>query len=226
MRRISFERDGDGWTPIAFVQPQVGKPATGYNSGPPSQSQRLIERLSALLQRETADPGQQREIIQEELDRAYNDIAIRLDRLDRAFIVAGGPEDGEYIAIAQLLVKALAKKGATASAISSTGSADNVRLLREGRADVALVQNDVALLAGLGEGVFEHAGPYYGLRALASLFPEPLQVIVAADSRITRIRDLDGQRVEIGQPNSGTRINAVQLLKAVGLALDDLQAIH
>ena len=32
--------------------------------------------------------------------------------------------------------------------------------------------------------------------------------------------------MEIGQPNSGSRINAVQLLNAVGLALADLQAIH
>lgn len=223
---VSFERGEHGWEPVAYVAPEVGIPVTEYNSGPPAESRRVVERIAALFSRRTADPVRQRAIIVEELDAAYAAIEVRLDRLDRAFVVAGGPEDGEYLKVAKLLASAMTDDGMAATAVVSNGSTDNVRLLREGRADVALLQNDVAKLASLGTGAFQHDGPYYGLRALASLFPEPVHVIVSKDSAIRNLRDLAGKRVEIGKPNSGSRVNAIALLDAAGLSLDQLQAIH
>jgi len=222
----SFERGEAGWEPVAYVAPEVGTPVTEYNSGPPAESRRVVERIAALFGRRTADPVRQRAIIVEELDAAYATIEVRLDRLDRAFVVGGGPEDGEYLKVAKLLARAMTHEGVAATAVVSNGSTDNIRLLREGRADVALVQNDIAMLASLGTGAFQHDGPYYGLRALASLFPEPIHVIVPKDSAIRSLRDLAGKRVEIGKPNSGSRVNSIALLDAAGLSLDQLQAIH
>ncbi len=63
------------------------------------------------------------------------------------------------------------------------------------------------------------------LRALASLFPEPIHLLVAAASPIHALPDLAGGRIEIGQPDSGSRANSVALLGAAGIDLAGLRAI-
>lgn len=220
----SFVRDGDAWTPIAFVQPDVGTPASEYASGPPSETKQLIEQIMALTERETADPERQSEIITHELERTARTITIELDRLSRALVVAGGAKGGEYVTVAQLLAQSLAKSGVGANAVITAGSTENLRLLRDGNADIALVQNDIADLAFTGSGDFERSGPQTDLRALASLFPEAVHIVVAQESPIAGIGDLAGKRVEIGKPNSGSRTNALSLLKAAGITLENLGA--
>jgi TRAP transporter TAXI family solute receptor len=61
---------------------------------------------------------------------------------------------------------------------------------------------------------------------LASLFPEPLHLIVAADSALRTPHDLAGRRLEIGQPNSGSRANALLLLAAAGVDVKGLAAVR
>ena len=68
--------------------------------------------------------------------------------------------------------------------METQGSVENVWLLDRGDADFALMQSDVAALAAAGEGPFARGGPIATLRALASLFPEPIHVVVAARSAI------------------------------------------
>lgn len=216
------DRDGQ-WTPVASVRPEAA--ATGPRRGS-QNSRQTIERINALLSRETSDPNAQREIIDEELKRAYRDITQRLDRLDRALIIAGGPEYGEYNRLARILVAELNRQGMSSTNVTSSGSTQNIHLMRQGKADLALVQNNVARHAHLGTGPFEPDGPFYGLQALASLFPEPIHIIVAKDSPIKRIADLKQKRVDIGRPSSGARHTAIAVLESAGLGLKDLAAIH
>lgn len=223
---LSFRAEGDGWAPVEAVFPAVGTPSAGYSPGTSAESQRVIERIGKLFERQTADPGRQRQIITEELDNAYSAITLRLDRLERALILAGGPADGEYLVVARLLAQTLVAGGLAAHALETAGSTENVVLLRSGRADIALVQNNVAGEALLGTGPFVQAGPYDRLRALASLFPEPVHVIVAKGSPIRDLEDLAGRRVEIGLLDSGSRANAILLLDAAGVGLEGLAAIH
>jgi TRAP transporter TAXI family solute receptor len=223
---LSFRAEGDGWAPVEAVFPAVGTPSAGYSPGTSAQSQRVIERIGKLFERQTADPSRQRQIITEELDNAYSAITLRLDRLDRALILAGGPADGEYLVVARLLAQTLVSGGLAADAVETAGSMENLALLRSGRADIALVQGNVADEAQLGTGPFDKAGPYYDLRALASLFPEPVHVIVAKGAPIHDLKDLAGRRVEIGLPDSGSRANSILLLEAAGVGLKELAAIH
>ena len=223
----SFARSGDDWVPMDAVHPGVGSTEGAIaKRGGASQSKQLIERINDLLVRETADPVEQGRIITEELDNAYDNITVRLDRMDRALIIAGGPADGEYAQVARLLSNELTHKGNPAAAINSSGSADNLRMMRSGKADIALVQNNIAGEAQIGAGTFADIGPYYDLQTLASLFPEPIHIIVPKDSTIDSISDLVGKRVDIGKPNSGSRHNAIALLATVGIDLGDLQAIQ
>jgi TRAP transporter TAXI family solute receptor len=102
------------------------------------------------------------------------------------------------------------------------GSVENARLLARGEADYAIIQGDVAAAAVAGTDVFSRGGPLDGLRAIGGLFPEPIQVVVAAGSPIRDIAELRGTRVSVGTPDSGTRYDAVAVLEAYGLKQDDL----
>jgi TRAP transporter TAXI family solute receptor len=221
---VSFARGDDGWTPVDTLQAPVGTASPGPSGA--AESRRIIEQINALLASQGEHPRQRAEIITEVLNDAYQDITLRLDRLQRALIIAGGSADGEYARVAPLLAAELTAMGAQARAVASGGSNENLRLLRAGKVDVALAQNNVAAEALLGAEPFAELGPYYDLQALASLFPEPVHVIVAADSQMTNLRDLVGKRVDIGIQGSGGRLTAMTLLAAAGIELADLSALH
>jgi hypothetical protein len=60
------------------------------------------------------------------------------------------------------------------------------------------------------------------LRAIASLFPESLQLVVRADSAIQTLANLRGKHISLGQPASGTLADARVLLGAAGLTEKDV----
>ena len=62
------------------------------------------------------------------------------------------------------------------------------------------MQSDVAAAAVAGEGMFSGAGPLDHLRAVASLFPEPVHVVVRADSGIETVADLAGKE-QVAEPH-------------------------
>ncbi len=76
-------------------------------------------------------------------------------------------------------------------------------------------------MAAAGEGPFAH-GAVTSIRALGSLFPEPVHLVVAARAAIQTPADLRGKRVAIGTPDSGTRADALAILAAHGLTVKDL----
>ena len=220
---VAFVNMAGSWQPQAAVRTAVAAPPPENNTGPPAVARQIIEGIQALF----ADTGQdqaRRDIITEELEGAYDRMQLRLDRLGRAFVVAGGPEGGEYQGVALLIADRLADTGVTTRAVVTAGSVENVGHLHDRRADAALVQNDIAALAGAAQGPFASGPPLAELRALASLFPEPVHIVVAADSPIASLADLRGKRVEIGLPDSGTRLDALAVLKAADIGLDQLTA--
>lgn len=99
--------------------------------------------------------------------------------------------------------------------VVSQGSADNVRLIREGRVDLALVQGGVAPAAGTDR-----------LVTLGQVFFEPAWVFVRAQQGGgSPVQALRGQRVAVGAEGSGTRVLAMALLAANGLGPDAIQAV-
>jgi TRAP transporter TAXI family solute receptor len=79
------------------------------------------------------------------------------------------------------------------------------------------MQSDVAAAAVTSQGLFAETGPMSHLRAVASLFPEPVHIIVRADSDIDSLEDLAGRRVALGSPASGSRHTALRLLSNAGV---------
>src|SRR5262249_16540283 len=110
--------------------------------------------------------------------------------------------------------------------VATQGSVANARLIGSKEADYALIQSSVAAMAAGGEGPFAQGYAIPSLRALGSLFPEPVNVVVSARSPIRTIAELRGKRVAIGARGSGTRADALAVLEAHGLTLKDLAEVR
>lgn len=100
---------------------------------------------------------------------------------------------------------------------TTAGSAANIRLLAGEYLDAAIVQSDIARDAYEGRNDFAADGPEHRLRAVAALYPEACHIVVRADSDIQSMDDLLGKTVSIGETESGTELNAKQILPACGL---------
>lgn len=100
---------------------------------------------------------------------------------------------------------------------TTAGSASNLRLLSKDYIQMAVAQMDLINDAYDRTGIFENDKKYQGFSAIASLYTEACQIVVPADSSIKSIEDLEGKTVSIGEEESGTEQNAVQILSAYGL---------
>lgn len=106
----------------------------------------------------------------------------------------------------------------------TAGSAANLRLLSEGYLDFALVQSDTMAAAIAGEGQFKNEGALKGFHSVTGLYQESVQIIVAADSDIKTVSDLKGKTVSLGEEDSGTVRNALDLLDIYGLNTSKIKA--
>lgn len=210
---LAFEPDGrGGFRPLPWTGgPPSAGPVDPDDPGAVA-SRALIEQLLALFRGRPVPEPVRRAVVREELVRATDRIDRRLAGLEGRRLIAAGPEGGEYLALARALAAAAPTVGLELEAAASEGSRANLRLLAEGEPVVlGIVQSD--LLA---------AERPPGLVALASLFPEPVQILVPAGSPIRAVDQLEGRRIELGPPESGMRATALALLAAHGLGPDRL----
>lgn len=114
--------------------------------------------------------------------------------------------------------------GLVAVAQSSRGSVNNINGIKSGLFNSGFAQSDVAYWAYTGTGTFEGEEPVKELRAIAALFPEHIHLIATKESGINSISDLKGKRVSLDEAGSGTYVNAINILKAVGLSENDVTA--
>ncbi|SEN90072.1 TAXI family TRAP transporter solute-binding subunit [Vreelandella aquamarina] len=110
--------------------------------------------------------------------------------------------------------------GAQATAEVTGASVENMGLIMRGDADLALVLADTAYQAYTGTGDFE-GRQIENTRALASVYPNAVQLVTLTESDIHSIADLAGKRVSVGAPGSGTELNARALLEANGVSYSD-----
>ena len=226
----TYERSGDGWTTLAAAPRDVAQaPADPGSAAPSISSKRYLDQLAAQI--DIGPPGIDASadaIISEELDQALRAIARRRARTQELATFVSGPAGGEYTRIVEALIGTLRKGGRKARvlAVETEGSIENALLIGRGQADVGLVQSDVAWLAAAGAGPFAVDGPLKRLAALGSLYPEPVHIVVSAKSEIRGVEDLRGKRVDLGTPQSGTRLNALSVLQAHRIGAKDLAEVR
>ena len=112
--------------------------------------------------------------------------------------------------------------GVNSTAQSTGASVANINLMKENKADIIFVQNDIVYYAANGVELFEDK--YEDIRGLATLYPETVQLVTLANKGINSIADLKGKRVAVGAAGSGAEANARQILNAAGITYDDLTA--
>lgn len=140
--------------------------------------------------------------------------------------IGTGDTGGAYYAYGTELADLMNQQGGkiTYSVKETAGSAANLRLLKDNYIQMAVVQSDTLNDAWNGAGVFNGEGGYSDIRAIAGLYTEACQIVVPRDSDINDVSDLAGKRVSIGEEESGVYTNAVEILEAYGLTLNDLNA--
>jgi TRAP transporter TAXI family solute receptor len=114
--------------------------------------------------------------------------------------------------------------GLIASAVSSSGSVDNVNAIISGLRNSGFAQSDVAYWAYTGTGTMEGKEPATDLRTIAALFEEHIHLVALKDSGINSVADLKGKRVSLDEPGSGTFVDANLIMDANGLGVDDITA--
>ncbi|MBX9972018.1 TAXI family TRAP transporter solute-binding subunit [Cytobacillus firmus] len=112
--------------------------------------------------------------------------------------------------------------GIDTNAEVSGASAENMNTLKDGNAEIAFSQTDIASYAQEGKLMFEGAA-VDNVSAIGTLYPETIQIVTTAKSGIKSVEDLKGKKVSIGAPGSGTAANAEQILEVHGITLEDIQ---
>ena len=135
----------------------------------------------------------------------------------RFLSIATGGSGGVYYpyggGLAKVLNEGLSDVRATAEVTAA--SVDNMKLIRDGRADVAFTLADTLADAVAGRGAFD--GRPVPAVSLAVLYSNYTQIITLASSGIRRVADLRGRTVSTGSPGSGTEVTALRLLTAAGV---------
>ena len=108
--------------------------------------------------------------------------------------------------------------GYEASPSPSSGSFENVRNLRDGVVDCAMLLPNVAYAAHHGQEPWRDA-KYEGLRAMFNTYTSAFMIITKADSGIKTISDLKGKRVAIGSPGSSESSIFAAVLPHYGMDL-------
>jgi len=107
---------------------------------------------------------------------------------------------------------------------STGGSVYNVNGIMGGDLEFGIVQSDRQYQAYNGLAEWE-GEPQEDLRAVFGLHPEAITLLASDKSGIWTLADLKGKVVNIGNPGSGNRGNAIDVLTSVGIDPEkDIQA--
>lgn len=96
------------------------------------------------------------------------------------------------------------------------GSVFNINAIDRGAFDFAVAQSDRNWQGFNGAADWE-GKPVTGLRSVFSMHPETVMLLTNKAAGIKSVEDLKGKRVNIGNPGSGQRGNAEDVLRLYGL---------
>lgn len=134
-------------------------------------------------------------------------------------IIGAGSVTGLYFSVAQhicSLVNRYSTSKYQCDGRPALGSVFNINAVSEGLLDFGMAQSDRNWQATLGRSDWQ-GRPIEQLRSVFSLHPETVMLVARRDSGIRSIEDLRGKRVNIGNPGSGQRGNAEDILRLHGL---------
>ncbi|MFG2104689.1 TAXI family TRAP transporter solute-binding subunit [Micromonospora echinaurantiaca] len=130
--------------------------------------------------------------------------------------IATGSPTAVYHAFGQSLAAILNRElpGVRASVVVTAASAENVRLVGAGDAELGFTQADVLPAA---------PATHPSVLAVARVYDDLLHLVTTAGGPVRTLADLRGRRVSVGAAGSGTEITASRLLAVAELGED---AVH
>lgn len=142
----------------------------------------------------------------------------------RPYILTTATTGGTYypvgVALATITKSQLyASQGISLSAISSAGSMENIKLLRDNQAQFALLQGIFAAWAWNGDGPFRNKQPF--LRSIGAMWSNAEHFVLAKElapnDTMMDFAALDGQRFVIGARNSGAERSGDYIFTALDI---------
>ncbi|MEG6522795.1 TAXI family TRAP transporter solute-binding subunit [Desulfotomaculum sp. 1211_IL3151] len=151
-------------------------------------------------------------------DKKANDQAAE----KKFFNIATGGTAGVYYPLGGTLAEIINKNipGANATAQSTGASVANVNMLTQGSVQIAFIQNDIAYYASTGTEMFQEKVD--GLKCLATIYPETVQLVTIEKTGIKSVADLKGKKVAVGAAGSSVTGNSRHVLEAYGLTFEDI----
>jgi TRAP transporter TAXI family solute receptor len=141
----------------------------------------------------------------------------------RQFSIATGTTGGVYYPLGGAMANILSKKvpNWSVTAEATAGAVANLHMIRDGKAEIALVQADTSFDAAKGQDKF--AGKPVPHRALAIIYPNLLHVVSMEGTGINSLADIKGKRISTGAPVSATEVLAARMMEAIGLGNSDIK---
>jgi TRAP transporter TAXI family solute receptor len=140
---------------------------------------------------------------------------------ERSVIIGTGSVTGVYYptgkAIARIVNKNSKTHGVRLRVESTGGSVFNLNAIAMGDLEFGIVQSDRQYQAFKGIKEWKDRGPQKRLRAICSFHPESVVLVAGDDTDIETLDDLKRKVVNIGNPGSGPRGNAIDALQACGI---------
>ncbi len=142
-----------------------------------------------------------------------------------SFKIGTGGVSGIYYPTVEAICGLVNKHGGNGNSVckveSTAGSVYNLDKVLAGGLDFGIAQSDVIYQAYTGTEKF--AGkPQKTLRAIMTIYPELLALIVDKKAGISVLEDIKGKRINIGNPGSGNEATTMIVLEEAGLRKADL----
>ena len=138
------------------------------------------------------------------------------------YAMGTGGTGGTYYAFGAVLGKQIeASTDFGCVAVSTDGSKANILGIKQGDYQLGTVQSDVMAYAWQGTNTFEKDGKVDSFRVIGGLYAEAVQLITTNED-IKTVADLKGKTVSIGAAGSGVYFNAIDVLTAAGITLEDI----
>ena len=143
----------------------------------------------------------------------------------RQFVTIGtGGVTGLYYptggAICRMVNRGKKIHGIRCNVEATGGSEFNINSIASKELDLGVAQSDVVYNAWHGEAPFLKKRSQ--MRSVFSIHPETLTLVTRKETKIRRIKDLKGKRVNIGNPGSGQRRTSLELFASCGIKEEEL----
>jgi len=109
---------------------------------------------------------------------------------------------------------------------ATKASVENLVLLQQGRGELAFTLGDSLKAAWDGDEEAGFKRKMDKLRTIGAIYPNYIQIVATADSKIRTLADLKGKSLSVGAPRSGTELNSRAILAAAGMSYKDIGKVE